>query len=86
MCIRDRLSWNKQGWYQLHQFSLSISDSDKINWYFPVVGNESKILARRLNGDDATGSLFEWYGESGGQLKYYPLAKNAVWALSLIHI
>ena len=74
------LSWNKQGWYQLHQFSLSISDSDKINWYFPVVGNESKILARRLNGDDATGSLFEWYGESGGQLKYYPLAKNAVWA------
>ena len=74
------LSWSKQGWYQLHQFNLSISDIDKIKWYFPAVSNKSKILARRLNGDDATGSLFEWYGESGGQLKYYPLAKNAVWA------
>lgn len=74
------LSWNKQGWYQLHQFNLGISDINHINWYFPAVGKQSEVLARRLNGDDAVGSLFEWYGESGGQLKYYPLAKNAVWA------
>jgi hypothetical protein len=26
------------------------------------------------------GSLFEWYGESGGQLKYYPFSKDAIWS------
>ena len=74
------LSWNKQGWYQLHQFSLAIPNSEGINWYFPTVNNTSETIARRLNGDDDTGTLFEWYGESGGQLKYYPLAKDAIWA------
>lgn len=74
------LSWNKKGWYQLHQFSLTIPNSDKINWYFPSVNNALETTARRLNGDDSTGTLFEWYGESGGQLKYYPLAKDAIWA------
>ena len=34
---------------------------------------------RRLRGRDEAGTLFEWYGESGGQLKYYPLAENALW-------
>ena len=74
------LSWNKQGWYQLHQFSLTIPNSDQINWYFPTINNTSETIARRLNGDDSAGTLFEWYGESGGQLKYYPLAKDAIWA------
>lgn len=74
------LSWNKQGWYQLHQFSLTIPNSEKINWYFPTLSNTSESIARRLNGDDDNGTLFEWYGESGGQLKYYPLAKDALWA------
>ena len=23
--------------------------------------------------------MIEWYGESGGQLKYYPLASEALW-------
>lgn len=74
------LSWNKKGWYQLHQFDLKMPDPDKIHWYFPNFRNESGILARRLIGDDEAGALFEWYGESGGQLKYYPLAQNALWA------
>ena len=26
------------------------------------------------------GRVFEWYGQSGGQLKYYPLADTATWA------
>jgi len=37
-------------------------------------------LSRRVIGDDATGTLFEWYGESGGQLKYYPAADAALWS------
>lgn len=73
------LSWNKKGRYQLHQFDLKMPDPEKIKWYFPTVGNQSEILARRLTGNDETGALFEWYGESGGQLKYYPLAKDALW-------
>lgn len=74
------LSWSKKGWYQLHQFDLKMPDPDQINWYFPTFGNESGVLARRLTGNDGTGALFEWYGESGGQLKYHPPAKNALWA------
>lgn len=54
-------------------------DPKQINWYFPNFRNESGVLARRLIGDDEAGTLFEWYGESGGQLKYYPLAQNALW-------
>ena len=33
------------------------------------------------------GSLaFEWYLHSGGQLKYYPLAKNAKWHSELFEL
>jgi hypothetical protein len=35
---------------------------------------------RRIIGEAATGLLFEWYGESGGQLKYYPFAADAIWS------
>jgi hypothetical protein len=68
------LSWNRKGWYQLHQFPLELPDPTTLKWYFP------KASVRHLNGDDSEGSIFEWYGESGGQLKYYPLARNAVWS------
>lgn len=30
-------------------------------------------------GEDATGKLLEWYGQSGGQLKYYPPVSSASW-------
>ena len=65
------LSWNREGWYQLHQFKLDLPKPDALRWYFPT--------KRCLRGDDQDGTLFEWYGESGGQLKYYPLSKKAVW-------
>jgi|CXWL01.1.fsa_nt_gi hypothetical protein len=66
------LSWSKAGWYQLHQFPVTLPDPKSLKWHFPTV--------RCLKGDDRFGTLFEWYGESGGQLKYYPLAKNAIWS------
>ncbi len=65
------LSWSSQGVYQLFQFPLALPTGRSLKWYFP-----SK---RCLRGDDALGTIIEWYGESGGQLKYYPLAKNAAW-------
>ncbi|MBI3311969.1 MAG: hypothetical protein HYZ88_00370 [Candidatus Omnitrophica bacterium] len=68
------LSWNRQGWYQLHQFKVTLPAPDTLKWYFPT--------KRCLRGDDQRGTLFEWYGESGGQLKYYPLSEQAVWRSS----
>jgi hypothetical protein len=74
------LSWEDQGQYQLHQFSLTLPDPSGLRWYFPPKkGGGGKTAARHLNGDDADGRVFEWYGESGGQLKYYPKAASALW-------
>lgn len=74
------LSWNRTGWYQLHQFSLQLPDANSLMWHFPTVKKKgADTSARHLSGDDSAGTLFEWYGESGGQLKYYPLGTAAVW-------
>lgn len=70
------LMWSPDGRYQLHQFPIQLPDPDSLRWYFAEADGE---LGRCLKGDDNTGTIIEWYGESGGQLKYYPLAKNAVW-------
>jgi len=82
------LSWNRQGDYQLHQLSLKLPDPDQIAWSFPILGRgaEPDAIGRRLAGNDGNGNLFEWYGESGGQLKYYPLAANAVWASKVFRL
>lgn len=74
------LSWNRSGLYQLHQFPLRLFDPKEITWHFPeVVRGGVRGDARRLIGADASGTLIEWYGESGGQLKYYPFEKDATW-------
>ena len=75
------LSWNMSGWYQLHQFALALPQPENLNWYFPTYErNGVTQVGNHLNGDDDAGRVFEWYGESGGQLKYYPLAETAIWA------
>lgn len=74
------LSWNIRGEYQLFKFSLTLPEAASLTWDFPSVEkNGERKTARRLRGQDEIGTLFEWYGESGGQLKYYPLAENALW-------
>lgn len=74
------LSWNVEGQYQLHQFPLSLPNPDQLQWMFPTyVRSGASYVANHLRGDDAGGTLFEWYGESGGQLKYYPLVSDATW-------
>jgi hypothetical protein len=65
------LQWDKSsGYYQLYQFPIGLPNPETIRW---------KVISRRLVGDDGNGTLFEWYGFSGGQLKYYPLAAEAAW-------
>ena len=74
------LSWNKDGWYQIHQFPLTLPDPSQLGWMFPTyMRNDELYVGNHLNGNDAFGSLFEWYGESGGQLKYYPFVADATW-------
>ncbi|HYG80934.1 MAG TPA: hypothetical protein VD861_11130 [Pyrinomonadaceae bacterium] len=72
------LSWSQARHYQLHQFSLTLPNPYELNWHFPA--KKSGQAGRRIAGDDDSGTLFEWYGESGGQLKYYPPASTAIWA------
>jgi hypothetical protein len=74
------LSWNPRGEYQLHQFTLDLPDPTTLIWTFPRVRG---ALGRSLRATDAIGTLFEWYGESGGQLKYYPQVADAKWHSSI---
>jgi hypothetical protein len=82
------LLWNSKGSYQLFQYELNIvTSAGIISWDFPSrVKKDQELEGRRLKGNDATGTLAEWYGESGGQLKYYPFATDAVWASEPFHL
>jgi len=61
---------SKTGDYRLLQFPILLPDPSTLTW---------TVYGRRLIGRDASGILFEWYGYSGGQLKYYPPITQAVW-------
>lgn len=73
------LSYNDSGWYQLHQFPLDFPDAGELRWYFPVRAGKHRTVIGNLRADDGEGMVFEWYGESGGQLKYYPRVSTAKW-------
>ena len=65
------LQWEERtGRYQLFQYPIDLPDPASLSW---------DVQGRRLIGSDLNGVLFEWYGLSGGQLKYYPLVENASW-------
>ncbi len=81
------LSWSPQGEYQLFQFPLELPQADEIIWDFPSAKNGNTVSpGRRLRGTDARGTIFEWYGESGGQLKYYPPAEKALWKSDIFRL
>jgi hypothetical protein len=77
------LSWNRASLYQLHQFSLALPNPYELSWQFP---NKKGGEGRRLAAHDKTGLLFEWYGESGGQLKYHPLASSSAWSSEVFRL
>ena len=81
------LLWNTKGEYQLFKFSLDLPNPSKLAWDFPMVeSNGEERHGRRLRGQDEYRTLFEWYGESGGQLKYYPLVENALWKSEIFRL
>ncbi|MBZ0100050.1 MAG: helix-turn-helix domain-containing protein [Taibaiella sp.] len=74
------LSYNDAGWYQLHQFPLDFPGARELHWYFPTRTVKKGAITGNLRADDNEGMIFEWYGQSGGQLKYYPPVANAIWS------
>jgi hypothetical protein len=64
------MQWDKSGEYQLYQLSLKLPNPTALTW---------QVIGKRLVGNDQHGRFFEWFGFSGGQLKYYPLVENAIW-------
>ncbi|MDP9316788.1 MAG: hypothetical protein M3R24_39030 [Chloroflexota bacterium] len=81
------LSWAKgtvrqpQPTYQLHQFLPVLPDPSSLIWTF----RESE--AHTLVGTDSIGGVvFEWYGNSGGQFKYFPHERDAVWQSDEFHL
>jgi hypothetical protein len=65
------LLWNdRTGDYRLLQFPIQLPDPSTLTW---------SVDGRRLIGRNESDILFEWYGHSGGQLKYYPPISQAVW-------
>jgi hypothetical protein len=82
------LSWNeKREIYQLHQFALELPDPSNLTWHFPTKKTrKGEEPAARLCGDDEKGTIFEWYPSAGGQLKYFPLASDALWASEVFRL
>lgn len=82
------LMYNDSGVYQLHWFKVDLPNPDEMEWYYPeVVKNGQRVTAGHINGNDKNGGrVFEWYSDSGGQMKYYPLASSAVWASPLFEL
>ena len=74
------LMWDPIGEYQLYQFQMDLPDPDSLYWSFPEVTSRSASrLGNHIRAIDEHGTVFEWYGESGGQLKYYPRVSDSVW-------
>ena len=74
------LMWNVRGDYQLYQFPIDLPDPADLTWDFPLVTRDGVLQdGNSIRGYDDSGTLLEWYGQSGGQLKYYPRIQNAVW-------
>jgi hypothetical protein len=85
------LSWNRAGWYQRHRFARPLPDPTTLSWDFPpkkekAADDETEEEGRRLRGRIGDTTIFEWYGESGGQLKYYPHQDTALWYSQLFQL
>jgi len=57
-------------YWRLFWFSLPFKDPTRLRWV---------RSGRAIQGYDGQPRLWEWYGQSGGQLKYYPLVSDAIW-------
>ncbi|MCY3684548.1 MAG: hypothetical protein OXH16_24415 [Gemmatimonadetes bacterium] len=74
------LQWDKvTGRYKLFQFPIQLPAPETLSWGVSDSG-------KRLVGLDNEEVMIEWYGHSGGQLKYYPLAHQAIWSSEIFKL
>lgn len=72
------LQWDdKTQTYQLYQYPLELPKPTELSW---------SVKGRRLVSEDKKGILIEWYGHSGGQLKYYPSVEKAIWVSEVFEL
>lgn len=63
--------------YQIFQLPLTIPPASEFEW--SIRFGKKKKTSRTLVGLRNGRKVIEWYADSGGQLKYYPSTKDAVW-------
>lgn len=82
------LLWSKKNnLYQLFQLDLNLPDPRTLQWHCPSVKRGGKLQqAKHIKGTLNSDILFDWFGESGGQLKYYPLLSTATWYSDPFHL
>lgn len=81
------LMWDASGEYQLFQFRMHLPDPTRLRWYYPEVTRDGvSKLGNHIRGDDDSGTVLEWYGQSGGQLKYYPVVGDALWESHIFNL
>lgn len=68
---------NRHGNYRLFQFPIRLPKPQELEW-------ESR--GKTIVGRDDRGTVFEWYAQSGGQLKYYPQTEQATWSSDEFHL
>ncbi|MCB9450160.1 MAG: helix-turn-helix transcriptional regulator [Anaerolineaceae bacterium] len=73
------LLWDTNGDYQLFQLPLRLPAPEDLRWTCFIGSRADGTETTRLVGETDAGILYEWYGESGGQFKYYPPVSAAVW-------
>ena len=72
------LQWDEKTLaYQLYQYPIMLPIASSLQW---------SVDGRRLVGMMESSKLIEWYGHSGGQLKYYPSADEALWKSEVFYM
>lgn len=73
------LQWHRKSLnYQLFQFPAALPHPSSLTW---------RVEGSTLRGfDNEKSKLIEWYGFSGGQLKYYPKVKDAIWQSNIFQL
>ena len=80
------LLWDQNAKYQLFQLPLALPEPDNLQWSCHITRRNDGTETTRLVGETPAGKLYEWYGESGGQFKYYPPVSSAIWVSDVFQL
>lgn len=74
VCLYDKKKWT----YQLFALPFLLPNPSTLDWAIrePKTGDANRGTLVGKKGDKV---IIEWYGVSGGQLKYYPSNEDVIW-------